>query len=170
MIVERSEQADSKLPKVHAMSTFFMMQFAQKGYPSVRRWTRKVNIFEKDIILVPVHANGQHWSLCIIDMRHQSIRYYDSLDQPHCPPLHILKLYLEAESVDKRQEPFKASGFKIECVQSLPKQTNANDCGVFCLQYAQSVSRDKPITFAQSQIYYFRHRMALEVAHGKLWP
>ena len=31
----------------------------------VKRWTRKVNIFEKDFVVVPINEN-YHWYLCII--------------------------------------------------------------------------------------------------------
>ena len=31
----------------------------------MKRWTRKVNIFEKDFVVVPINEN-YHWYLCII--------------------------------------------------------------------------------------------------------
>ena len=31
----------------------------------VKRWTRKVNIFEKDFVVIPINEN-YHWYLCII--------------------------------------------------------------------------------------------------------
>merc|ERR1712013_789226 len=37
----------------------------QRRYDRVKRWTRKVNIFEKDFVVVPINEN-YHWYLCII--------------------------------------------------------------------------------------------------------
>ena len=37
-----------------------------------KRWTQKINIFERDFILVPVHM-GQHWCLAVINMRNKEI-------------------------------------------------------------------------------------------------
>ena len=62
MIRERGESEDR--PKIHAFNTFFYPKIAQSGQQSVRRWTKKVNIFEKDFLLIPVHL-GMHWCLCV---------------------------------------------------------------------------------------------------------
>ena len=37
----------------------------QRRHDRVKRWTRKVNIFEKDFVVVPVNENS-HWYLVII--------------------------------------------------------------------------------------------------------
>merc|ERR1719431_2283331 len=37
----------------------------QRRYDRVKRWTRKVNIFEKDFVVVPINEN-YHWYVCII--------------------------------------------------------------------------------------------------------
>ena len=50
---ERSEQVEY-LPKVHVMNTVFLGKLLEQGYASVRRWTRKVDIFAYDVIPVPV--------------------------------------------------------------------------------------------------------------------
>lgn len=53
LIKERSELVDY-LPRVHVMNTVFLGKLLEQGYSSVRRWTRKVDIFSYDIIPVPV--------------------------------------------------------------------------------------------------------------------
>lgn len=53
LIKERSEQVEY-LPKVHVMNTVFLGKLLESGYQSVRRWTRRVDIFSYDIIPVPV--------------------------------------------------------------------------------------------------------------------
>ena len=43
----------------------------------MKRWTRKVDIFSFDLILVPVHL-GMHWCLATIDLKRKAVFYYDS--------------------------------------------------------------------------------------------
>ena len=47
-------------------------------YTNVRRWTRKQNIFSKDLVLVPIFKDS-HWTLMFVDMREKIIAYCDSL-------------------------------------------------------------------------------------------
>jgi sentrin-specific protease 1 len=59
LIKERSEQVEY-LPKVHVMNTVFLGKLLDQGYSSVRRWTRKVDIFAYDIIPVPVRFSKKY--------------------------------------------------------------------------------------------------------------
>ncbi|XP_039497588.1 uncharacterized protein LOC120455448 [Drosophila santomea] len=169
LLTERSEKRAGELPATYAMNTFFVPRLLQAGHAGVKRWTRKVDLFSKDIIPVPVHCNGVHWCMAIIHLRNKTIRYYDSMGKPNQPVLDALEKYLREESLDKRKQPFDTSGFVIESVQNIPQQLNGSDCGVFSCMFAEYITRDVPITFSQSEMLYFRKKMALEIADGELW-
>lgn len=169
LLTERSELRAGELPSVYAMNTFFVPRLLQNGHGGVKRWTRKVDLFSKDIIPVPVHCNGVHWCMAIIHMRNKTIRYYDSMGKPNQDVLDALESYLRQESLDKRKQPFDTSGFKIESVPNVPQQTNGSDCGVFSCMFAEYITRDAPITFSQEHMEYFRKKMVLEIAGGQLW-
>lgn len=62
LLVERSK--DPGLPSVNTLNTFFYPKLCSSGYSAVRRWTKKMDIFSKDILLVPVHL-GVHWCLSV---------------------------------------------------------------------------------------------------------
>ena len=62
MLMERSKQKG--FPTVHAFNTFFFTKLKTAGYAAVKRWTKKVDIFSVDILLVPVHL-GVHWCLAV---------------------------------------------------------------------------------------------------------
>ena len=66
------------LLRVHIFTTYWFSRLIQTPSPiearkddlirrhdKVKRWTRKVNIFEKDFVVVPINEN-YHWYLCII--------------------------------------------------------------------------------------------------------
>uniref|UniRef100_A0A8C6Y0X1 SUMO specific peptidase 1 n=1 Tax=Naja naja TaxID=35670 RepID=A0A8C6Y0X1_NAJNA len=76
MLMERSKQKG--FPTVHAFNTFFFTKLKTAGYPAVKRWTKKVDIFSVDILLVPIHL-GVHWCLAVTDFRKKNITYYDSM-------------------------------------------------------------------------------------------
>ena len=95
-------------PSVHVFSTFFYEKInrddfvpswtrrvrwagasrvcvrvsAQALFRQSSKWTvghqAGVDIFAKDLVIVPVHL-GVHWCMCIINMRRKRIEYYDSL-------------------------------------------------------------------------------------------
>ncbi len=78
LICERSQTSDTGL-KTYAFSTFFYSKLIKDGYSSLKRWTRKVDIFSYNLIVIPIHL-GLHWTLAVIDMNCQEIRYYDSMN------------------------------------------------------------------------------------------
>lgn len=62
MLMERSKEKG--LPSVHAFNTFFFTKLKTAGYQAVKRWTKKVDVFSADILLVPIHL-GVHWCLAV---------------------------------------------------------------------------------------------------------
>ncbi|EDV99675.1 sentrin-specific protease 2 isoform X2 [Drosophila grimshawi] len=167
LLTDRSQRKDT-LPSVYAMNTFFVPRLLQ-GYSNVRRWTRKVDIFSKDIIPVPVHVSNVHWCMAIIHMKNKTIHFYDSMGKPNWEVLNALERYLQEESLDKRKKPFDTSDFLIENVKDVPHQTNGSDCGVFSCMTAEYITRNKPLTFSQENMEYFRKKMVLEICGGELW-
>ncbi|XP_017157101.1 sentrin-specific protease 1-like [Drosophila miranda] len=169
LLIERSQQKEEILPSVYSMSTLFLDCIFRYGLDAVKRWTRKIDVFRKDIILVPVHCNGNHWCMAIIHFQNRTIFYYDSLGNPNDIVLDVLKNYIIAESLDKRKVQYDLSGFRIENVLNGPQQTNGSDCGVFSCMTAEYITRGKPLTFNQEHMSYFRKKMILEIVHGQLW-
>ncbi|XP_070565219.1 sentrin-specific protease 1-like isoform X2 [Ptychodera flava] len=153
--------------KVHAFNTFFYPKLTKDGYTSLRRWTRKVDIFEKDLVVVPVHL-GMHWCLAVIDFRYKTISYYDSMggENPKC--LNALREYLRSEHLDKKKSDYDLSGWSLHCIKDIPQQMNGSDCGMFACKYAEYISRDAKITFSQDDMPYFRRRMVWEILHKQL--
>lgn len=65
LLVERNKKEG--YPSVHAFSTFFFPKLISEGYKAVRRWTRGVDLFKQDIILVPIHLRV-HWALAVSEV------------------------------------------------------------------------------------------------------
>ncbi|MEQ2196144.1 Sentrin-specific protease 5, partial [Xenoophorus captivus] len=63
--------------QVHFFNSFFYKQLVAKGYDGVKRWTKKVDLFSKWLLLIPIHLEI-HWSLIAVTMATKTISYYDS--------------------------------------------------------------------------------------------
>ncbi|XP_058512085.1 sentrin-specific protease 1 isoform X2 [Ochotona princeps] len=167
MLMERSKEKG--LPSVHAFNTFFFTKLKTAGYQAVKRWTKKVDVFSVDILLVPIHL-GVHWCLAVVDFRKKSITYYDSMGGVNTEACRTLLQYLKQESVDKKRKEFDTNGWQLfsKRSQEIPQQMNGSDCGMFACKYADCITKDRPINFTQQHMPYFRKRMAWEILHRKL--
>lgn len=165
LLIARS--ANDKYPKVHAMNTFFYPKLINGGYASLKRWTKKVDIFAQDLIVVPIHL-GIHWCMSIIDFRDKTINYYDSMGGSNPKCLSALRQYLENESLDKKKQTYDTSNWKLESVKNIPLQMNGSDCGVFSCMFAEYICANKKITFTQQDMPYFRNKMVYEILKSKL--
>ncbi|XP_077978943.1 uncharacterized protein LOC144434366 [Glandiceps talaboti] len=153
--------------KVHAFNTFFYPKLCKDGYSSLRRWTRKVDIFGMDLVFVPVHL-GMHWCLAVIDFRKKSITYYDSMGGNNMQCLNKLREYLKAEHSDKKKREYDIGDWQLDTIKDIPQQMNGSDCGMFACKYAEYISRDVNISFRQEHMPYFRRRMVWEILHQQL--
>uniref|UniRef100_A0A3B3Z6P8 Ubiquitin-like protease family profile domain-containing protein n=1 Tax=Periophthalmus magnuspinnatus TaxID=409849 RepID=A0A3B3Z6P8_9GOBI len=68
---------DSVPEKVHFFNSFFYDKLRTKGYEGVKRWTKNVDIFGKELLLIPIHLEV-HWSLVSVDITRRAITYFDS--------------------------------------------------------------------------------------------
>ncbi|XP_071668465.1 sentrin-specific protease 2 isoform X2 [Patagioenas fasciata] len=167
LLVERNKKEG--YPSVHAFSTFFYPKLISEGYKAVRRWTRGVDLFKQDIVLVPIHLRV-HWALAVIDVRKKTIKYFDSMAQKGSKICDTLFRYLQEESREKRNQELSISEWTLHNMEphEIPQQTNGSDCGVFTCKFADYISRDKPITFTQNNMPYFRKKMVWEIIHQQL--
>ncbi|XP_019751198.1 sentrin-specific protease 1 isoform X2 [Hippocampus comes] len=167
LLVERSK--GPKLPSVNTFSTFFYPKLRSSGYSAVRRWTKKMDIFSKDILLVPVHLS-MHWCLSVVDFRKKAVTYFDSMGGNNDDACKLLFDYLQQESKDKKGKELDTTGWTLHSKKrnEIPQQMNGSDCGMFTCKYADYITKDKPITFTQKQMPYFRRRMVWEIVNRKL--
>ncbi|XP_052746435.1 uncharacterized protein LOC112048372 [Bicyclus anynana] len=166
LLIQRSETRED-LPKVYATNTFFYPKLMQSGHAGLKRWTRKVDIFEHDLMLVPVHL-GKHWCLSLIDFREKKISYLDSLGHRNQACLDALLKYLYDEHKDKKGQTFDSSEWVTENLKDIPQQLNGSDCGIFACTFAEFSARGAEYSFTQAQMPYLRRKAALEILQARL--
>ena len=170
LLYQRSKEK-SNLPKIHVFNTFFYSKLKSNGYCAIKRWTRKVDIFTFDMVLVPIHL-GIHWCCAEINFKERSISYYDSLHNSNYACLKLLHEYLIEEHLDKKGTDGSAeldfNNWVLESPKGIPCQQNGYDCGVFACTFAEYRSRNAEFTFSQKDMVYFRNKISYEIVKGYL--
>ena len=90
------------------------------------KWTKKVDLFEYDILFIPVH-NVNHWSLAAVWSKpnEHAITFFDSYGQMNLGCLENLKDFMEKENLRRK----KSISFQwtLDCVPNIPQQFNKSD-------------------------------------------
>ncbi|XP_067315274.1 sentrin-specific protease 2 isoform X3 [Pseudorasbora parva] len=168
LVMSRSEQEVGGR-KIYSFSTFLFPKLHGGGHASVRRWTKAVDLFLYEIILVPLHL-GVHWSLAVVDFKSKSVLSYDSMGQRHDDICNMILLYLKEEFKVKKGKDLDMSKWTLSSLRpsEIPQQKNGSDCGVFVCKYADYISRGRNLTFRQNHMPYFRKAMIWEILNQKL--
>ncbi|KAM6973040.1 sentrin-specific protease 2 [Aplochiton taeniatus] len=174
MVMERGFGPGGGL-RVYSFSTFFFPKLRGRaggqagGHAAVKRWTKAVDLFQYDVILVPLHL-GVHWSLASIDFKSKSVRSYDSMGQRHEDICNLLLVYLKEEHKAKKGRDLDSSKWTVGSMRAIeiPQQKNGSDCGVFTCKYADYISQGRPLTFRQCHMPLFRKLMIWEILNQKL--
>ncbi|XP_027015823.1 sentrin-specific protease 2 [Tachysurus fulvidraco] len=168
LVMARTEQ-EACGRKVYCFSTFFFPKLHGGGHEAVRRWTKAVDLFLYDFILIPLHL-GVHWSLAVVDFRAKSVRSYDSMGQRHDDICNMILMYIKEECEVKKGKGLEILKWTVTSLRAteVPQQKNGSDCGVFVCKYADYIARGRPFTFRQCHMSYFRKVMIWEILNQKL--
>lgn len=164
LLNERNE--NKGLPKTCSMPANIWMFYSNFGYEDIRKrhWTKKFRL-NFEILLIPI-CESNHWRLAIVDMRSQTIRYFDSLGLGDAK-LILRKVFGFLNDHIQREIGMliKLDEWNLEIAANIPMQSKTNDydCGVFCCQYAEFVSRNCPLNFEQKDTKYLRQKMLYEI-------
>ncbi|SNX81671.1 related to Sentrin-specific protease 1 [Melanopsichium pennsylvanicum] len=131
--------------RVHFFSSFFWTNLKSRGFDGVKRWTRRIDIFSKDLILFPINLGNAHWVCGAINMRKHRFEYYDSLGHSNEAAFNLMHTYITEEAKDKKKKEIDLRGWKnLFGNEDSPQQENGFDCGVFAAQTLEQISRRDP--------------------------
>ncbi|KAF8681759.1 hypothetical protein HU200_045196 [Digitaria exilis] len=172
--------------RYHFFNSFFFRKLAdldkdqgrapegRAAFLRVRKWTRKINVFEKDFLFIPVNFS-LHWSLIVIcypgevvtskdgdtDLSAEvpCILHMDSLKGSHAGLKDIIQSYLWEEWKERHPDSASDNSDKFLNLRfvslELPQQDNSFDCGLFLLHYAELFLMDAPRNFNPLKIDEF---------------
>uniref|UniRef100_A0A8C3KDM4 SUMO specific peptidase 5 n=1 Tax=Calidris pygmaea TaxID=425635 RepID=A0A8C3KDM4_9CHAR len=157
---------DAVPEKVHFFNSFFHRQLVTKGYNGVKRWTKKVDLFKKTLLLIPIHLEV-HWSLITVNIPNRIISFYDSQGIHFKFCVENIRKYLLTEAKEKNCPEF-LQGWQTAVTKCIPQQKNDSDCGVFVLQYCKCLALDQPFQFSQEDMPRVRKRIYKELCERQL--
>ena len=149
--------------------------------PHPSRWTKRenVDIFAMDMLIVPIHCHGNHWTLALVNFELHQLEYFDSLGGSPGRVLATLRRYLNDESMDKKKVPFAIDEWvdivhetTVEAVcdsTQIPRQRNGYDCGVFMCTNADYLSQGVLLDYTQKDMVYMRRRLAAQILRAELF-
>ncbi|KAG2698748.1 hypothetical protein I3760_07G163300 [Carya illinoinensis] len=167
----------------HFFNSFFFRKLAdmdkdptsasdgRAAFLRVRKWTRKVDIFEKDYIFIPINFN-LHWSLIVIchpgevarlededlekSPKISCILHMDSIKGSHTGIKNLIQSYLWEEWKERQKETREDISSKFLNLRfvslELPQQENSFDCGLFLLHYLELFLAEAPDNFSPFKI------------------
>ena len=147
-----------KFTDVYAYSTFFYQKLSGSGHQGVQRWSKRVDILSKRLLIIPVHLPA-HWCLAAVKVANRQILYFDSLRNTNFTCLHLIMEYLslQSESNSKKLNLIEWQG--VHC-KDIPQQDNSHDCGVFVCMYGRCLAADIHFNFSQEDMPNIRKHMA----------
>jgi len=125
-----------------------------------------------DLVIVPIHCHGNHWTLAVINFSARRFEYYDSLRGGPDMVLVHLRRWLEDEHLAKKEQPYDTAEWTdiVWARGETPQQRNGSDCGVFMSRTADYLSRGAIIDFSQEDMPFLRRRMVFEILQTSLLP
>jgi hypothetical protein len=159
----------TNMPSCCFLNSHFYTKLAESHsgytYEFVLRWTKKrPSVFSYDLVIIPIHCSGNHWTLAVINFPQQRFEYHDSLRGREGMVLTYLRQWLQDESKDKLDKILDLSKWTDVCFQDeIPSQLNGFDCGVFMCKSAEYIGQGGFLDFKQADMRYMRQHIALEL-------
>ncbi|XP_053201203.1 sentrin-specific protease 6-like [Panonychus citri] len=138
-------------PRSSEVGTQGKKSLSDRYYNRVKNWTKNVNIFEKDFLIIPIHKSC-HWFLAIIcyprkvlSWTKPRILFMDSTQSAHsrcglaAPLRHFLAKEWESKKTTKKS--FSRSVMP-DIYLKVPKQNNDFDSGLYVLQCIENFLRN----------------------------
>ena len=107
--------AADALPRCHFFPSHFYTKLYEASayeYAGVKQWTKKVDVFAKDLLFCPIHCHGNHWTLAVVNLLDKRLEYFDSLRGGDEGVLANLRRYLKDEHLNKKKAHWDDTGWK----------------------------------------------------------
>jgi Ulp1 family protease len=143
-------------------------------FQEVASWTSNIDVFSLERIYFLINVTGQHWTLVVIHMKDQELRYYDSLNNAsnRNESVRILDHFhrwLFDEWRLKRGNAMYVNPYAFKKVLSdstVYQQQNGFDCGPLVLLKAASISNDEQIQYTPATIRSMRTNIGIDILRG----
>ena len=163
------------------------------NHTGVARFTRRIDLLRRKLVLVPLHLFNDHWTLAVaritnvivpkqevkkkpkklkaIKKKHVHLSYLDSCRNYGVTHLNNIKKYLRIEHFQNRKQWLdpKVDFTTVEQPVPVPLQRGDKDCGVHMCALAFCLCHQIPLTtFQTKDMFKFRLHMAWSIKQNKI--
>lgn len=145
-------------------STFLFPSLLQNPPDRIFHWYCDIDFSKYDCFFVPVNSSS-HWSL--VKIEGNKLTGFDSMGEVPSDIIRIIKRFYVTVVLRHNEE--KVSFYTRPTLGKIPKQTNSDDCGVFCCTYAKHyVNEENYKCFGSKDIPRIRQEILHEILAGKI--
>jgi hypothetical protein len=169
-----SEQNNTMLRSWFASTFFFAKLLNDENdryeYNNVRKWTRKIDIFSADKVLIPINLTNTHWTMLVFYMLLKEIHYYDSMSGNGDRYINYGLRWLADEIMDKKGIAIDINEWtQFQQEVHVPQQHNGYDCGMFVLMCARAIAYNQPFSsYHQRDVPRYRSMIGRHILQGSL--
>jgi len=143
--------------KYYIFDTYFYsaLQSEKKDKKDVRNWTKNVDIFKYDYLLIPINTEA-HWLLCAVCFARNVGEKHAPKDKPciitldsmnarsHATTIKPIRDFLKDEWKEKNDtvKEFKNANLPLENPK-VPRQPNGTDCGYYTLLFVDKFCQEQ---------------------------
>jgi len=148
---------------VYVFDTFFFTALSEKGYSRVHRWTKNIDIFSKQKLMIPIYIREENcWSLVLIDMAKKVLKYYDKSGKYNPKHIRLIVKYLKLEHFMRKGE-FLKTKFTETPINIFNSDIDILDCGLFICVIAEHLSRNARLLFTLKDMKRFHKQILCDV-------
>ncbi|KIJ55895.1 hypothetical protein M422DRAFT_239056 [Sphaerobolus stellatus SS14] len=138
MLYERHLSSANRHLNILILSTFFYKTYAHDGYLGIKRWTRHLDIFTLDLVIIPVNLTKHWFAIVISNLKgclspggQYQVLGLDSLHWDQTKVRTQIIEWLQAELQTKHQLTLEPPMFNLDLPVLI--QDNEFDCGPFLI-------------------------------------
>lgn len=177
--MEMLKERDNKLCEVNPkrrpswfFSSFFIAKVLEDGeysYSRVKRWAKRFDAFAQDKIFFPVNIANNHWVLVVAHVMKKKVVFYDSFHSSGKKYVDAVYRWLQDEHKAKKGTEMDCNGWEvIPRDDTVPRQLNGSDCGVFVVIASDFISDDLPLEYDQDIVTSWRKNLGAAILRGSL--
>jgi Ulp1 family protease len=144
----------AKHASLRILTSYFFQQYERTGYDGVQTWFSShrslynLNLYDQDLVLVPINQNG-HWTLACVEPRHKRCILFDSTkNSSHVSVLSSVFEFFQQDYYIKRQQRTSKADWTFVMNEVNHQQNDGVSCGLFVCRFAElvidSYSRSRP--------------------------
>lgn len=159
--------------KIIPFETFLVSMILNNGKVSggFAKWIMKAQVWNSDVWLLPVHHESpKHWTLFVVYLKHQTIIYFDSLNNPP-RPVWIYRLCAFMDRYNSGHPAILWENWSVYIPDDIPHQRSSdpnsrNNCGAHICSWAWNVCAERCDLFYEAAMNNVRKIIATILAAG----